>query len=160
MFNSMTGGVSFSNERSEGLGLHRQVITTLAKLGYPQSAFVFLETGGGLMVKPVKYMGDDWRLVNGALRGLGATWVRGGNSWVIPYLRPPQLKWRYIRTYHSRRKLQSVAAKIALKCHVSSKEAVSDVIPLLRLMYRNKEMAEVTTAWLKLEEDEVDWLKG
>ena len=160
MFNAMTGGVAFSRGHSEGLGLRRQVMTAVAKLGYPQSAFAFQETAQGMLVKPVKYMGDDWRRVNESLRGLGATWVRGGNGWSIPYLRPPQLKWRYIRTYHSRRKLQAVAAKVALKCHISSKEAVSEVIPLLRLMYRNKEGADATTAWLELEEDEVDWLKG
>jgi replication factor C large subunit len=160
MFNSMTGGVAFSRERSEGLGLRRQVMTTVAKLGYPQSAFVFQEAVGGIMVKPVRYMGDDWRRVNEAFRGLGAKWIRGGNSWSIPYLRPPQLKWRYIRTYHSRRKLQAVAAKVALKCHISSKEAVSEVIPLLRLMYKDKATAELMTAWLELEEDEVNWLKG
>ena len=160
MFNSMTGGVALSRGRSEGLGLRRQVMTSVAKLGYPQSAFLFQETAGGMMVKPVKYMGDDWRRINEVLRGLGATWVRGGNGWSIPYLRPPQLKWRYIRTYHSRHKLQAVASKVALKCHVSSKEAVSEIIPLLRLMYRDKGTAEATTAWLELEEDEVDWLKG
>jgi replication factor C large subunit len=160
MFNAMTGGVAFARGHSEGLGLRKQVSIAVAKLGYPQSAFVYQETAQGMLVKPIKYMGDDWRRVNEALRGLGATWVRGGNGWAIPYLRPPQLKWRYIRTYHSRRKLQAVAAKVALRCHISSKEAVSEVIPLLRLMYRNKEGAEATTVWLELEEDEVDWLKG
>jgi replication factor C large subunit len=159
MFNSMTGGVAFSRGRSEGLGLRRQVMTVIAKLGYPQSAFITQETVEGMRVKPIKYMGDDWRRVNEVLRGLGATWVRGGNGWAIPYLRPPQLKWRYIRTYHSRHKLQSVAAKVALKCHISSKEAISEVIPLIRLMYKDKAMAEANTAWLGLEEDEVDWLK-
>lgn len=160
MFNAMTGGVAFSRTRSEGLGLRRQVMTAVAKLGYPQSAFSVQETASGLMVKPVKYMGDDWRRVNEALRGVGATWVRGGNGWAVPYVRPPQLKWRYIRTYHSRRKLQAVAAKVALRCHISGKEAVSEVIPLLRLMYRDKGMGEATTAWLELEEDEADWLRG
>ena len=160
MFNAMTGGVAFTRGHSEGLGLRKQVSTAVAKLGYQQSAFAYQETAQGMLVKPIKYMGDDWRRVNDALRGLGAMWVRGGNGWSIPYLRPPQLKWRYIRTYHSRRKLQSVAAKVALKCHISSKEAVSEVIPLLRLMYSNKEGGEATTAWLELEEDEVDWLKG
>jgi replication factor C large subunit len=160
MFNAMTGGVAFSRGRSEGMGLRRQVMTAVAKLGYPQSAFVFQETAQGMLVKPVKYMGDDWRRVNDVLRGVGATWVRGGNGWAIPYLRPPQLKWRYIRTYHSRRKMQAVAAKVAAKCHVSSKEAVSEVIPLLRLMYKDKANADATTAWLELEEDEAEWLKG
>ena len=160
MFNEMTGGVAFSRMRSEGLGLRKQVMTVSAGLGYPQSAFSIQETVSGLMVKPMKYMGDDWRRVNEALRGLGATWVRGGNGWAVPYIRPPQLKWRYIRTYHSRRKLQAVAAKVARRCHISSKEAVSEVIPLLRLILRNNSMAEATIAWLDLDEDEVDWLRG
>jgi len=160
MYNAMTGGVAFSRRRSEGMGLRKQVMTAVAKLGYPQSAFAFQETAQGMLVKPVKYMGDDWRRVNDVLRGVGATWVRGGNGWAIPYLRPPQLKWRYIRTYHSRRKMQAVAAKVAAKCHISSKEAVSEVIPLLRLMYKNKVNAEATTAWLELEEDEAEWLSG
>ncbi len=158
MFNAMTGGVALSRTRSEGFGLRRQVITAAAKLGYTQNTFIFQETANGLIVKPVKYLGDNWRQVNEAFRGLGAMWIRGGNGWAIPYLRPPQLKWRYIRTYQSRRKLQSVAVKVALKCHVSSNEAVSEVIPLLRLIYKDKAMAEATTAWLELEEDEVDWL--
>jgi replication factor C large subunit len=160
MFNAMTGGVAFSRTRSEGFGLRRQVMTAAAKLGYPQNAFVYQETANGVIVKPVRYMGDSWRQVNEAFRSLGGVWIRGVSGWAIPYLRPPQLKWRYIRTYHSRRKLQSVAAKVALKCHVSSNEAVSEVIPLLRLIYRDKTMAEATTSWLELEEDEVDWLSG
>jgi hypothetical protein len=56
--------------------------------------------------------------------------------------------------------MQAVAAKVAAKCHISSKEAVSEVIPLLRLMYKNKANAEATTAWLELEEDEAEWLSG
>jgi replication factor C large subunit len=160
MFNEMTGGVAFSRGRSEGLGLRRQIMMATSKLGYPQSAFVLQETAGGMLLKPVKYMGDDWRRVNDALRAIGATWVRGGNGWAIPYLRPPQLKWRYIRTYYSRRKLQAVAAKVASKCHISINEAISEVIPLLRLMYKDKTTEEATTAWLGLEDDEVDWLKG
>jgi replication factor C large subunit len=160
MFNSMTGGVAFSRGHSEGLGLRKQVMTAVAKLGYSHSAFVYQETAQGMLVKPMKFMGDDWRRVNEALRGLGATWVRGGNGWAIPYLRPPQLKWRYIRTYHSRRKLQAVAAKVALKCHISSKEAVSELIPLLRLMFKNKASADASMVWLELEEDEADWLKS
>jgi replication factor C large subunit len=160
MFNSMTGGVAFSRKHSEGLGLRRQIITVTTRLGYPQSAFTINDTSGGIMLKPTKYLGDDWKRVNEAVRGLGATWVRGGNGWVIPYLRPPQLKWRYIRTFHSRRKLQAVAAKVAKKLHISSKEAVSEVIPLLRLIYENKRMAEGIAAWLELEDDEADWLSS
>jgi replication factor C large subunit len=160
MFNMMTGGVAFSRTRSEGLGLRKQAMSMVARLGYPHNAFSFQETASGLMVKPMKYMGDDWRRTNEAFRGMGATWVRGGNGWAIPYLRPPQLKWRYIRTYHSRRKLQSVASKVASKCHVSNKEAVNEIIPLIRLFYKNKIMAEASTSWLELEEDEVEWLKG
>ncbi len=161
MFNLMTGGVAFArSERSEGTGLRRQIAIAASRLGYPQSAFSFQETPSGLMVKPMKYLGDDWRRVNEVLRSVGATWVRGGNGWAIPYVRPPQLKWRYIRTYQSRRRLQSVASKVALKCHISSREAVSEVIPLLRLIYRSKPMGEEATAWLDLDEEEADWIRG
>jgi len=161
MFTMMSGGVSFAKRRSEGLGLSRQILATAARLGYPQNAFTFHETADGLLVRPVRYLGDDWRRVNEALRGLGASWVRGGNGWSIPYIRPPQLKWRYIRTYQSRQRLRSVSEKVAARCRVSRKEAVSDVIPLMRVMFKGSgEMGDGIAGWLDLEDDEAAWLRG
>jgi replication factor C large subunit len=161
MFTMMSGGVSFARRRSEGLGLRRQILATAARLGYPQNAFTFHETADGLLVRPVRYLGDDWRRVNEALRGLGASWVRGGNGWSIPYIRPPQLKWRYIRTYQSRQRLRSVSEKVAARCRVSRKEAVSDVIPLMRVMFKGSgEMGDGIAGWLDLEDDEAAWLRG
>jgi replication factor C large subunit len=161
MFNMMSGGVSFAKRRSEGLGLRRQILATTARLGYPQNAFTFHETADGLLVKPVRYLGDDWRRVNEALRGLGGSWVRGGNGWSIPYIRPPQLKWRYIRTYQSRQRLRSVSEKVAARCRVSRKEAISDVIPLMRMMFKgSREMGDEISGWLDLDDDEAVWLRG
>ena len=161
MFNMMSGGVSFSRRRSEGLGLRRQILATTARLGFPQSAFTLHEAAEGLLVKPVRYLGDDWGRVNGAMRGLGASWVRGGNAWSIPYLRPPQLRWRYIRTYQSRLRLRSVSEKVATRCLVSRKEAVSEVIPLMRVMFKgSREMGDGIAGWLDLDEDEAAWLRG
>jgi hypothetical protein len=56
--------------------------------------------------------------------------------WSLPYFRPPQLVWRYRRTYHSRRRLRSVSERVAEKCHISTREAVSEVIPLLKVIYK------------------------
>ena len=160
MFNTMTAGVAFSRSHSEGFGLKKQLTTAISKLGYPPYAFIFNETPSGLMVKPVKYMGDEWRKVNESLRSMGAMWVRGGNGWIVPYVRAPQIKWRYIRTYHSRRILTSLSEKLALKCHSSKKEIISEIIPLMRLMYKNQKMAEEMSAWLELDEDETNWIRS
>jgi replication factor C large subunit len=158
MYNNMTGGVALSRTNSQGLGLRKQILQSTAKLGYKINSFTFTESNDGLIVKPVKYLGDEWRKVNEGFRLMGATWLRGGGSWIIPYVRPPQLKWRYIRTFSSRKKLQSVSAKVASKLHVDTKTAVSEIIPLMRLMFRSKKTAELVSSWLELEDEETLWM--
>jgi len=160
MFNEMTGGVALSKTRSEGAGVIKQARAKIATLGFPPGAFTVTETAEGVEIKPVRYLGQDWRRVNSVFRGMGAQWVRGGGRWLLPYFRPPQLIWRYRRTWHSRRRLRSVAARVAERCHISSKEAVSEVIPLIRVMFQgDKAMAEDISSWLELEKKEADWLK-
>ncbi|MGD2200667.1 MAG: replication factor C large subunit [Candidatus Bathyarchaeota archaeon] len=159
MFNDMTGGVSLSRQRSEGLGLIKMARVKIAEQGLPQSDFTLRETPDGLRVEPNRYLKNKWRGVNNALRSMGATWVRGGGCWKLPYFRSPQLVWRYRKTWHSRRRRRSLAAKVAEKCHISSQEAVSDVIPLLRVIYEgDKEMGVGISDWLDLEENEIKWL--
>ena len=159
MYLMMSGGVALSRTKSEGNGIKKQIFTISSKQGFPQSAFSLNETANGLMIRPLKYLGDDWRKLNDAFRDIGGNYIRGTGSWLIPYIRSPQLKWRYIRTYHNRLKLKSIASKIALKCHVSTKEAINEVIPLLKIIFKNnKESAATTSAWLELEESEKDWL--
>ena len=161
MFNEMTGGVALSRRRSEGDGVVRQARSRLLRLGFPPSAFTVSETPAGVVVNPVRYLGKDWRQVNSALQELGARWMRGEGRWAVPYFRPPQLPWRYRRTWYSRRLRRSVAAHVAAKCHVSSQEAVREVIPILKIIFQGDErMAEEIVQWLELEEKEAEWLRS
>jgi len=160
MFNDMTGGVALSRRRSKGEGVMRQIRSKLLRLGLPPSAFTVTEAPEGVIVSPVRYLGNDWRRVNSALRALGGRWTRGEGFWVIPYLRPPQIIWHYRRTWHSRRLRRSVASRVAERCHISSQEAVREVIPLLKVIFQGDEgMAEEIAGWLELEEKEAEWLR-
>ena len=160
MFNAMTGGVTMARRKSEGAGLLKLVGATVQRLGYPLNDFMIMETKDGVEIKPVKYLKNDWRKVNTAFRGIGAEYIRGAGRWRPPYFRPPGLKWRYIKTYHSRRRLRSVAEKVARMCHIGRKEAVSEVIPLIKVIYKDdKIMGEDLANWLDLEKNEIDWMK-
>ncbi|MFQ6053587.1 MAG: replication factor C large subunit [Candidatus Bathyarchaeia archaeon] len=161
MFNAMTGGVALARRRSQGAGPINQTRSRLMRLGFPPSAFTLSEEPEGVIVKPVRYLGNDWGRVNSALRELGGRWISGGGAWTIPYFRPPQLVWRSRRTWHSRRLRRSVAARVAEMCHVSTREAVDEVIPLLRVIFHGDEgMAGEVSAWLGLEEKEAEWLSS
>jgi len=161
MFNGMTGGVALARRRSEGAGAIKQIRAKLRRLGFPPSAFTVSETPDGVVVKPVRYLGRDWGRVNAELRGLGGRWARDEGRWVIPYFRPPQLLWRYRRTWHGRRLRKSVAARLAEKCHISTQEAVGEVIPLLKIIFQgDRGMAREIAGWLELEEKEAEWLRS
>ena len=114
------------------------------------------------MIKPTRWLGRDrWGALNGELRGIGAAWTYGQNFWVLPYFHEPQTKWRYITTYHSRRKMKAVAAKLAVKTHTSTQEAVTETFPLLRIIYNaDQENAEKIDAWLNLDLKEQEYLGG
>lgn len=159
MFNDMTGGVALSRRRSEATGLVNQIRTMFLRSGSSPRDFTLNEKAKGIVIKPIRYLGDDWKKLNSALRELGGSWLRGGGCWIVPYFRPPQLLWRYRRTWHSRRLRRDVATRIASKCHVSSQEAVSGIIPLLKIIFReDKMMAEEIAQWLELEKRESKWL--
>jgi replication factor C large subunit len=162
MFNLMTGGVAFSRTKSQGLGLLKQVHAAIQRNGMPLSNFQTSETKDGIMIKPIRWLGrDKWGALNGELRGMGASWAYGQNFWVLPYFREPQTKWRYITTYHDRRKMSAVAAKLAVKTHTSTQEAILETLPLLRIIYNaDPGNAEKIDAWLDLEDKEQDYLSG
>jgi len=162
MFNDMTGGVALARGRSKGTGLMRQVGSAIASLGSPPSAFTTMEGPEGFAVRPNKWLGKErWREVNSAFRAMGGSWAYDENVWKFPYFRAPQLKWRYIRTYHSRRRMQGIAERVAERCHLSTGEAVSEVMPLIQIIMKADEgMAEEISGWLGLEEKEAEWLRG
>jgi replication factor C large subunit len=161
MFDEMTGGVALSRRNSDGMGLLKLARIRVAELGFPPRDFTIIESPDGIMIKPNRYLKDDWRRVNEAFRSMGAGWVRGGGCWNLPYFRSPQLIWRYRRTWHSRRRRRSIAERVADKCHISTKEAVAEVIPLVKVIFEeNEAMARDISGWLRLEDKEADWLKG
>lgn len=160
MFNLMTGGVAFARKRSRGLGLLSQVQHTILGCGLPLNGFQTNETKEGIVLNPTKWLGrDKWGDLNAALRGVGGRWVYGKNVWVVPYLREPQAKWRYITTYHDRHRTQEVAAKLAHATHTSTQEATTETLPLLRIIYRSgEEAAEAIDSWLSLEDKEREFM--
>ena len=161
MFNEMTGGVALARRNSKGIGLLKMARAKVAELGFVPHEFTIMESPDGIRIKPNRYLKDDWRRVNEAFRSMGARWVRGGGCWNLPYFKSPQLVWRYRRTWHSRRRRRSVAERVADKCHISTKEAVADVIPLLKVIFKDSPpVAEGISQWLDLEDKEVEWLKG
>jgi len=102
------------------------------------------------MVKPNRWLGKDkWAKLNTSLRGLGASWVYDKNVWMLPYYREPQAKWRFIRTYHARRRMKSVTRRLAAKTHTSSAKARTEILPLLRHMIRsNQAIYDDLSTWM------------
>ncbi len=162
MFDEMTGGVAIAHRRSEGVGLRKQATSVINKVGLPQSSFAMHETPEGLLIKPNTWLGrEKWREVNGEFRTMEGIWTSEEGLWKVPYFRAPQIKWRYFRTVHNRRRMRSIAEQVADKCHISSQEAVKEVIPLLRIIFQSDEdMTSEITDWLELEEKEAEWLKS
>jgi len=160
MFDEMTGGVAIARRRSEGLGLKKQATSILAKLGLPLSTFTIYETPEGLLIKPNKWLGrEKWNQVNQAFRAMAGGWDNDGGFWRVPFFRSPQIRWRYYRTVHNRRRMNSIAERVAKKCHISSKEAVGEVIPLMRVIFEGDDrMAKEISGWLELEDKEAEWL--
>ena len=57
-------------------------------------------------------------------------------------------------------KKKEIAEKIAQKTHSSKKEILKNTMPYMPIMFRNKEMRENIINELKLEDEEIEWLKG
>jgi len=102
----------------------------------------------------IKYMFDE-------MTGGVALARRSSEGVDPPYFRSPQLVWRYRRTWHSRRCRKSIAKRIAERCHISTREVVAEVIPLLKVIYEeDPSMAEGISRWLDLEDKEVEWMRN
>lgn len=156
-----SGGVALSRRYSNGGGVMRAVWSKLERLGFPKGAFTALEAPNGIHVRPNRYLGGDWGRVNSSLRELGGSWMRGEGYWLIPYFRQPQIIWRYWRTKSTREYLKRVAEGLAERCHISTRKALNEVIPYLKVILKEApERSSEIIEWLGLEEDEVRWLKS
>jgi replication factor C large subunit len=162
MFNLMTGGVALSRKQSKGLGIINQVQLSIKKVGLSSSGLQIRETKEGVTVNPTKWLGrEKWGELNSLLRKIGGKWVYGQNVWIIPYIREPQSKWRYITTYHDRRRMKAIAEKLAQRTHTSTQEAITETMPLLKVIYRaNQENANMIVSWLELEPKEQEYLSS
>jgi replication factor C large subunit len=138
MFDQMTGGISLTRRKSKGEGYREQLNSTIRSVGLTPSTISFIDTPEGVMIKPNSWLGKDkWNILNQNLRDIGARWIYGKNVWVLPYYREPQAKWRYISTYHRRRRINSVVNVLARKCHTSSQRARSEILPIVSYMIEN-----------------------
>jgi len=162
MFDLMTGGIAFTRNKSQGTGYKDQLNTVLRSSGVPPSKLSTVETQDGVVIKPQGWLGRDvWAKLNKAIRSIGGQWVYGRNVWILPYYKAPQLKWRYIKTYHSRRRLNSVVRRIAYHCHTSTDKVRNDILPLLTYMIqRNEKMYKETEKWITEPPDrQIDFLR-
>jgi len=162
MFDLMTGGVAFTRKNSEGTGYRGRLDKVIRSAGLHPSKIGTSESSEGVVIKPNGWLGKDlWAKLNTGLRDVGAKWVYGRNVWLLPYYKEPGAKWRFIKTFHSRRRLKSVAKRIAHHNHIGSAKARSDVMPLLSYMIRtDREMYDDTRAWMtNLPEDKLAYLR-
>jgi len=73
---------------------------------------------------------------------------------ISPPIRIMKLYW----TKGKRTKLKKICTKIALKCHVSQTTAKTDIVPFVKIILE-KQKSNPIIPWLKLEPDEVEYLK-
>jgi replication factor C large subunit len=162
MFDLMTGGVAFTRNKSQGIGYKVQLIAAFRSVGLPSSRLSIQETLEGILIKPMGWLGKDiWGILNNNLRGIGANWIYGKNVWILPYYKAPQLKWRYIKTYHSRRRMNSVTSQIAYRCHTSTDNVRNEILPFLIYIIRNsEEMFKEIEAWMtKVPDRKLDYFR-
>lgn len=161
-FDLMTGGIAFARKKSKGEGYREQLNAAIMDAGLNPNLISTINAPEGIMVKPNRWLGKDkWADLNTGLRRLGARWVYGKNVWILQYYREPQAKWRFIRTYHARRRMNSVTRRLAAKTHTSSAKARTEILPLLRHMIRINEAAydEVSTWMLETPKKKLDHLR-
>jgi len=104
-----------------------------------------------------------WRLLPYALdlmtAGVAMSKIRTRPAWTP--MRFPQRIMRLSTTKGERVIRDSIGTKIGSKTHISTKVAVTDVLPYLRVVFESDSpMAAQITEWLKLDDDMVGFLKG
>jgi len=161
MFNAMVVEVALSRRDSKGGGLLQDVQRAMLSLGLSPASFLIQEGRGGVIVKPTRYLGNDWQPLNSLLRTRGGQWIREEGCWNIPYFRPPGRIDHLRRSWWSRRMLEDLALHVGAKCHISKRVALREVVPYIRAIFQENQMTGISLAkWLDLEEDTIKWLRG
>lgn len=78
----------------------------------------------------------------------------------VPFRFPERIKM-LSRTRSERQLQKQIGLKIKKRCHLSAKTAIKEVLPYVRIIFRNNaEMAAKLTKWLDLEESTIEYLAG
>jgi len=101
---------------------------------------------------------ENWRLLRYFFNLLAeASTVSPRSFKPFEFIYPPIRVMKLFWTKNKRLKLESICAKIALKCHVSRRTAKKDIVPFLKIILKKQKSSPIIS-WLKLESDEVDYL--
>ena len=161
MFDAMLAEVALARQRSKGGGLIQEIRRALLSFGIPPTSLLIQEEREGMIVKPSRWMGNDWQPLNNLLRGFGGRWIRGEGCWIIPYFRPPGRIDHLKKSWWSRRRLEDLTTKVAAKCHMSKRTALREVVPYIRALFQENERTGISIAqWLELDDGTTKWLRG
>jgi len=101
---------------------------------------------------------ENWRLLRYFFNLLAeASTVSPRSFKPFEFIYPPIRVMKLFWTKNKRLKLESICAKIAVKCHVSRRTAKKDIVPFLKIILKKQKSSPIIS-WLKLESDEVDYL--
>ena len=101
---------------------------------------------------------ENWRLLRYFFNLLAeASTVSPKSFKPFEFIYPPIRVMKLFWTKNKRLKLESICAKIAVKCHVSRRTAKKDIVPFLKIILKKQKSSPIIS-WLKLESDEVDYL--
>jgi len=101
---------------------------------------------------------ENWRLLRYFFNLLAeASTVSPRSFKPFEFIYPPIRVMKLFWTKNKRLKMESICAKIALKCHVSRRTAKKDIVPFLKIILKKQKSSPIIS-WLKLESDEVDYL--
>ena len=101
---------------------------------------------------------ENWRLLRYFFNLLAeATTISPTSFKPFDFIFPPIRIMKLFWTKSKRMKLESICAKIALKCHVSRSTAKKDIIPFIKIILEKQKLNPIIS-WLELGSDEVDYL--
>jgi replication factor C large subunit len=104
---------------------------------------------------------QDWSLmryfIDFMTAGVAASWSKKASGWV-PFRFPTRISLMSSSRV-DRQILHAIGLKVGKRCHVSSVQAVKEILPFTRVMLENNpEMAAGLAKWFDLDEDMVNYL--